>query len=250
MQYKKSRIYIEDIKRAIGNGGFFMGTMILTVILMRTVVGYAQIPGKIPVMEICSLPMALSGFTIFSAAFPSWAYADQYYKERKHNYDYFIASRMTWKRYGIMRIISVGISGGLIMAIPIGIVFVFSCLVGSMELGSLFGGMKVREVIQYWGIPAVLCMKIYLGFLFGVFWALIGFLSSFLIRNKYAPFLIPFILNQFFWVIFKKYPKINPIFLVRGEDLDSYGGSALILTVYCMVIALMIYLFFCRKEHE
>ena len=194
--------------------------------------------------------MALSGFTIFSAAFPSWAYANQYYKEARNHYDYFIVSRMSWKKYGVIRILSVSISGGLIMAIPLGIVFSYSYMIGSRELGYLFEGMKIRAVIQNLGIPMVLCIKTGLGFLFGAFWALVGFLSSFLLKNKYAPFLIPFVLSQFFWVIFQDYPMLNPNHLVRGENLDSYGLSAFLLFVYVFIAALSIFLAFLRKENQ
>lgn len=248
MRHKK--IFLEDLKRSVTNGGFVMGTVILSVILMRTIVGFFQIPGEMPVMEICSMPMALSGFTIFSAAFPSWAYAAQYYKEEKGHYDYFIASRMAWKKYGLMRIFSVSLSGGLIMAIPLAMVFIVSCFVGKMEIGNLFEGMAVRNVMETLGIPAVLCIKTGLGFLFGAFWALVGFLSSFLIKNKYAPFLIPFILNQFLWLLLKDHPWLNPVFLVRGEDLDSYGLSALLLTAYCITAAFGVMVMFWRKGHS
>ncbi|MDC7289318.1 hypothetical protein NXH76_16075 [Blautia schinkii] len=189
-----------------------MGVLVLTVILMRTVLEFAKTPGTTPVLEICSLPMAMSGFTIFSAAFPSWAFANQYYKETKNHYDYFIASRMSWRRYGIMRILSVGISGGLIIAIPLAIVFSYCYLIGSRELGYIFEGMRVRIVIETFGVPAVLCIKVCLGFLFGSFWALVGFLASFLLKNKYAPFLLPFVLSQFFWIIFQNHPALNPNF--------------------------------------
>lgn len=248
MRYKC--IYLEDLKKAVGNVGFAMGILGLTVLLMRTVLVYARIPGTVPVLEICSHPMALSGFTIFSAALPSWAYAGQYYKEKKSHYHYFIASRMSWRSYGRMRIFSVGVSGGLIMAIPLCIVFIFSYLVGSREVGYLFEGMKVREVILELGIPAVLCIKVFLGFLFGAFWAWVGLLASFLLKNKYAPFLVPLILNQFSWSIFHNCQWLNLNRLLRGEDIDSYGMSALLLMVYCAVIATCVYLLFSRKEGQ
>lgn len=248
MGYKQgSNVLLEDLKRAILNPGFVMGVLGLIVILMRTVWYFAMMPGTTTVMEICSYPMALSGFTIFSAAFPSWGYAGRFYKEKKTHYSYFISCRMSWKRYATMKMLSVGISGGLIIAIPLGILFVFAYLVGIKEVGELFWGMHVRDTILNYGIPAVLVIKTCLGGLFGIFWAWMGLLSSMLIKNKYAPYLIPFILNQFFWMLFADYPWLNPIYLVRGEDLDSYSLSALLLFVYCAFVALLLLLGFRRR---
>lgn len=243
-----NNIYLEDIGRAILNMGFMMGALGLTVMLMRTVWYFADVSGGATVMEICSYPMALSGFTVFSAAFPAWGYASQFYKEDKCGYSYFIAARMSWKQYSIMRIVSVSISGGLVIAVPLMILFTFAYTVGNREIGELFQGMYVRDTIINLGIPAVLLIKTCLGALFGVFWSLVGFLSSMLVKNRYAPFLIPFILNQFFWIAFAKYPKLNPIYLVRGEDLDSYGLSATILIIYCVLVASVIMLIFKRRR--
>lgn len=240
-------VWLEDLKRAVLNPGFAMGVLGLSVILMRTVWYFAMTPGTATVMEICSYPMALSGFTIFSAAFPSWGYAGRFYQEEKTHYSYFISCRMSWRRYAAMKMLSAGISGGLIIAIPLGILFAFAYLVGLREPGELFWGMRVRDTILDYGIPAVLVIKTCLGGLFGIFWAWIGLLSSILIKNKYAPYLIPFILNQFFWMLFADHPWLNPIYLVRGEDLDSYGLSALLLAVYCMLTALLLLLGFRRR---
>ena len=90
---------MEDMKRAVINPGFFIGILGLTVMLMRTVWYFKDMPGRVPVMEICSYPMALSGFTVFSAAFPAWGYANQFYKEEKTGYIRFILSRMSWKKF-------------------------------------------------------------------------------------------------------------------------------------------------------
>ncbi len=248
MQCKKNfSIFLEDLKRAILNPGFVMGILGLTILLMRTIWHLRKTPGTIPIMEICSLPMALSGFTIFSAAFPAWAYAAQFYKEEKTQYSYFILSRMSWKRYISMRLFSVGLSGFLIMAVPLGITFCFSYQIGTKEMGTLFQDSQVWDFIVKQGFITVLCIKTCLGGLFGIFWAFVGFLSSLLVKNKYSPFLIPFILNQFFWILFLPYPTLNPVFLVRGEDLDSYGLSALLLILYCGIAALITILLFRRK---
>lgn len=233
------KIFLIDIKRAVWNPGFMIGGLGLSIILMRTVWEFREFPGTVPIMEICSLPMALSEFTIFSAAFPAWGYANQFYKEEKSKYIYFILSRMSWRKYLIMRIFSVSVSGFAIMAIPMGITFGFAYEMGSSEMGSLFSGMHVCDIIVKYGIPVVLCIKTCLGGLYGIFWALIGFGSSLLVKNKYVPYLIPFILNQFFWIVFSEHPKLNPVFLVRGEDLDCYSLSAFILLCYCLIAALV-----------
>lgn len=79
----KNNVYMEDMKRAVINPGFFIGILGLTVMLMRTVWYFKDMPGRIPVMEICSYPMALSGFTVFSAAFPPGDTQISFIKKRK-----------------------------------------------------------------------------------------------------------------------------------------------------------------------
>lgn len=243
-------IYFEDLKNSLKNIGFYLAVFIMTIILMRTVVGFAKMPGTVTVLDICSLPMTMSGFTIFSATFPSWAYAAQFYKEEKNHYDYFIVSRMSWKKYGIMRIISVSVSGGMILSVPLSIVFSFAYLVGKRELGDAFGGMYVRTVIQNIGIPLTLCIKTGLGFLFGSFWALFGLFSSFFLKNRFGPYLVPFIFSQFFWIIFQNFPVFNPNLLVRGEDIDSYLLSGIILAMYNLIIAFACFFAFARRGKQ
>ncbi len=243
----RNNIYLEDIKRAIFNLGFFMGTVGLTIMLMRTVWHFKDMPGQMSVMEICSYPMALSGFTVFSAAFPAWGYANQFYKEERTGYSRLILSRISCKNYILMRMMSTCISGGLVIALPLTLLFIFAYCISNGEAGDLFQGMHVQETILCLGVPIVLLIKTGLGALFGVLWALVGMLASLLAKNKYAPFVIPFILNQFLWIVLAKYPGLNPVFLVRGEDLDSYGVSAVLLVGYCIFIGSIIGLVMRRR---
>lgn len=231
-----------DIKRGIINVGWFMSMLLVIIILYRPLRGCFRNIGLMHVLEWATLPMALSGFSVFAAVFPVMGYSNSFYYDFSTGYLRFILSRMSWKKYGVMRIISVGISGGTILAIPFSFIFVICYMVGNRGslAGRLYEGTQVEIFIEQYGIIAVLIVKVILGFLFGALWALIGYCVSCFISNKYVALLCPFVIYQFMWILLFKLPLFNPIFLMRGDDLDSYFLSGAMLIIYIILTCIII----------
>ena len=236
------KIFVLDIKRGIINLGWLMSAFLVMIILYRPLRGCFSNIGLMHVLEWVTLPMALSGFSVFAAVFPVMGYSNSFYYDFTTGYLRFILSRMSWKKYGVMRIISVGISGGTILAVPFSAVFAICYMVG--DKGSLaerlYEGTRVGIFIEQYGIIAALTAKVILGFLFGALWALTGYCVSCFILNKYAALLCPFVIYQFMWILLFKLPLFNPIFLMRGDDLDSYFLSGMMLIIYILLTCIII----------
>lgn len=231
-----------DIRRGIINIGWLMSMILVTIILYRPMRGCFRNIGLMHVLEWVTLPMAISGFSVFAAAFPVMGYSNSFYYDFSTGYLRFILSRMSWKKYGIMRMISVGISGGTILAVPFSIIFSICYMVGDKGslAGRLYEGSQVGIFIEQHGIVATLAAKLILGFLFGSLWALTGYCVSCFIINKYVALLCPFVIYQFMWILLFKVPLLNPIFLMKGDDLDSYYLSGIMLIIYNIFICVVI----------
>lgn len=237
------KVLASDIRRGIFNTGWCLSVIVLTFLLYRPLKGCFGYKGTVHVLELATYPMALSGFTLFAAVFPVMGYSCSFYQDFTSGYLYDILSRMSLKKYGWMRILSAGISGGLSIAVPFTVIFTVCYMVGkkgSLD-GRLYDGTNVGLFVEKYGTVCTLAAKVVLGFLFGMMWALVGIALSMFIVNKYVALIGPFIFYQFMWIVLYKVPVLNPIFLVRGDDLDSYGlsGSILVLYILCLCALIM-----------
>lgn len=85
----------------------------LSGLFIHAIRANTNLDGSVSTYEIISVAMALSGFTPFAAIFPALGYSVVFYEEYHSGYLKMITSRMSWKRYGINRIIAVAVSGEL-----------------------------------------------------------------------------------------------------------------------------------------
>ena len=231
-----------DIKRGIVNINWLTSVILLVIVLYRPLRGCFDNIGLMHVLEWVTLPMALSGFSVFAAVFPVLGYSNSFYNDYNTGYIRFILTRMSWKKYGIMRIISVGVSGGLTLGIPFTIIFIICYIVGDKGslAGRLYAGTHIELFVEQYGIVITLIVKVLLGFLVGALWALVGYCVSLFVLNKYMALVCPFVIYQFMWIILFKFPLFNPIFLMRGDDLDSYLVSGVMLIIYISLVCIMI----------
>lgn len=236
------KILVLDIRRGIFNVSWLISILVAIYILYRPLRGCFSNIGLIHVLEWATLPMALSGFSVFAAVFPVFGYSNSFYYDYSTGYLRFILARMNWKKYGLMRIISVGLSGGSILAIPFCVIFTICFIVGDKGslAGRLYEGTQIGIFVEQYGIIATLVAKVILGFLFGALWALVGYCVSCFLTNKYVALICPFVIYQFMWIILFKVPLLNPIFLMRGDDLDSYFLSGLMLMIYIILTCVII----------
>lgn len=165
--------------------------------------------------------MAASGFAVFLPVFPVLGYASAFCGEYESGYYRLMLSRMKPRKYAQTRMISVALSGGVIVAVPLLLI----CLVAVyMEVPAPAGvsALRVEEDLEMvvlgltYGVGAMIAVKVLLAFLCGAAWALAGLAFAVWMPNKYVALIAPFVLYQSLHILATK--SINPALLVRGDD--------------------------------
>lgn len=237
------RFFITDMKRALSSKGFFAATALLLAIFIHAIRVNTNFEGNVSTYEIIVSAMALSGFTPFAAIFPVMGYASAFCEEYHSGYLKMITARMAWKQYGMVRMITTGVSGGIVIAFPFAVVNLIGYLWGEhgMPDSGLYAGTRMQYYLEHYGDAYILIGKVLLGFLFGAMWALVGLAFSVWICNRYVSLIAPFVLYEVMWQLLYRYPVLNPIYLVRGDDLDSYPLSALMEIMYILLAIIIIW---------
>ena len=144
-------------------------------------------------------------------------------------------------KFARVRIISVALSGGAIVALP----YLFICLLAvALEtpemadmnsLGLNASGvnvLKIPEDIEMakigmtYGIGLMVALKVLLGFLFGAAWALVGLAFAVWMPNQYVALIAPFVLYESLYILMPS-NRLNPALLVRGDDAGHLLSAAL-----------------------
>ena len=188
-----------------------------------------------------------SGFSPFAAIFPVLAYSTVYCKEYDSGYLRMVLHRAGYAGFAKVRIVTVAVSGGLMIALP----FLAACLIAyaggahgipaGVDEGLLEGSKIIEGIVKY-GDWYVIAGKTLMGFLFGALWALVGFAFAVWIPNRYVGLLAPFVLYEALWM-FLGFVPYNPGFLVSGGNVDhgNFPLAAFIDAVYIGVTVAVIY---------
>ena len=176
--------------------------------------------------------LAASGFIVFLPVFPVLGYASNFCAEYESGYYRLILSRMKPQKYAQARIISVALSGGVIVAVPYLLLCLAAVHSGVPEITSntvrVDPDLEMVVIAQTYGVGVMVAVKVLLGFLFGAAWALIGLAFAVWMPNKYVSLIAPFVLYQSMWIFL---PSIlNPAELVRGDD----AGHLLSVVMECV----------------
>ncbi len=126
-----------------------------------------------------------------------------------------IYSRMLPGKYALTRIVTVALSGGTMLAVP---------FIIALNYGEWY--------IFLW--------KVILGFLFGCIWALAGLAFAVWLPNKYVALIAPFVLYEAMWLALGKIPVLNPIYLMRGDDLNNYPLSGFMECIYILLASFVV----------
>lgn len=215
------KFLLQDIKRSFMNMGFVAGFCGLSALFAYNFVTESLHSGSVYYAIVNIL--AASGFIVFLPVFPVLGYASNFCGEYESGYYRMILSRMKPQKYAQVRIISVALSGGAIVAIP----YLLLCLaavhsgvpVMTTDVNTLRVDSDLEMVViaQTYGVGVMVAVKVLLGFLFGAAWALVGLAFAVWMPNKYVSLIAPFVLYQSMWIFL---PSIlNPAELVRGDDV-------------------------------
>lgn len=245
----KKKFVSEDMKRAFSCKGFWVALIGLTIIFLHGIQANTNFEIEVSTYEIIANAMALSGFSPFAAIFPVLGYSVSFCEEYHSGYLRLITSRMGWKSYAVARLISIGLSGGMITGIPISIVCLVGYFRGVLEIPGFYLRTRMQFYIEHYGDWYILTGKCILGFLFGTLWALIGMAFSVWFCNRYVSLIAPFVLYEVLWMLLYEVRWLNPIYLIRGDSLNNYPLSGCMELVYIMITVFVIWLGLSRRCH-
>lgn len=217
--------------------------ILLTSLFINGYIDFSNgIYGGGDLLNVYTVPFAMSSFVIFAGLFPGIPYAFSYLEERNSGYLRFIQLRMPRKKYARQKIFFTGLSGGISMLLPAIFIFIVIDLLSVDETPdnktAIFETLVWGPWMYVAGGRLVLFFKAILMFLFGVMWSELALLISHIFRNKYVAFVMPFLIFELTWILFP-IPELNPVLLIRG---DFELGTPLIFmyAVYLVYIALLV----------
>lgn len=233
--------FLQDLKRSFFNRGFFAGLLAVTCILVSAAF-HAPLDRSRSSYFIMTEVFAASGFGPFAAIFPGLAYASVFCEEYGSGYLKMIYARMLPKKFAVTRIVTVALSGGTMLAVPFTLVLgiAYCCGILGIPTGSdegLMEGAKLLIYIEKYGDWYIFLWKVILGFLFGCIWALAGLAFAVWIPNKYVALIAPFVLYESMWLALGKVMVLNPIYLMRGDDLNNYPLSGFMECMYILLVS-------------
>lgn len=236
--------FLQDLKRSFLNKGFFAGLFAVTCILVSAAF-HAPLDRSRSSYFIMIEVFAASGFTPFAAIFPGLAYAAVYCEEYSSGYIKMIYSRMLPGKFALTRIVTVALSGGTMLAVPfiivLGIAYCFG--IPGIPTGSdegLLAGTALVFYIENYGEWYIFLWKVILGFLFGGIWALAGLAFAVWFSNKYVALIAPFVLYEAMWLALGELSVLNPMYLMRGDDLNNYPLSGFMECIYILLVSFVV----------
>lgn len=229
----------QDLKRSFLNVGFLAGMIAVTWILVDAVF-QAPLDRSRSSYYILANVESASGFGPFAAVFPSLAYSSVFCEEYNSGYLKMVLTRMSYKKFGAMRLATTALSGGTMLAVPVSLALgmAYGFGVPGIPVGSdagLLDSALELAYIEAYGDGFVFAGKVLLTFLFGCIWAVAGLAFAVWIPNKYVSLIAPFVLYESMWVGFYNLPLLNPIWLRCG--VCSYPLSALVEFIYILLAA-------------
>lgn len=237
-------------KLCIGDGmertSIFNRRMLLAVCLAVILMGHTylrepNLTGQ-DVLGLVLLPMSTAMFGPFACIFPALPYSMSFAEEYNTSFSRFVLIRSNRKKYAFKKTLSVGISGGIMMAAALGIIFGIAVIFGKPSDGNCetfsYDGTIWYPYLAIWGGKFVLLLKLFLGVLFGMIWSQACLLFSVISLNRYVAFIGTFIIYQFLWQALAS-SKWNPIYLLWG----NVGGYTDIWEPYAFQSLMIIVLF-------
>lgn len=236
--------FLQDLKRSFLNRGFLSGLIIVTWILVSAAFHVPLNRSRSSYFIMIEV-FAASGFTPFAAIFPGLAYSAVFCEEYSSGYLKMIYSRMLPRKFAFTRIVTVALSGGMMLTIPFIIVLsiAYCCGIPGIPAGSdegLMAGTAMVFYIENYGEWYIFLWKVILGFLFGGMWALAGLAFAVWFPNKYVALIAPFVLYEAMWLALGKISVLNPIYLMRGDDLNNYPLSGFMECVYILLVSFVV----------
>ena len=189
-----------DIKRSFANWGFLAGCLGLGALIAYNFVTESLHSGS-PYYAIVNI-LAASGFTVFLPVFPVLGYASRFCGEYESGYYRLILARMKLQKFARIRIVSVALSGGGIVALPYLLICLAAVYLEAPELAaSGADALRVESDIE----------MVVIGQTYGI-----GVMVAVWMPNPYVPLIAPFVLYESLYILMPG--NLNPAALVCGDD--------------------------------
>ena len=220
--------------------GFLVGAGGLTAMFLYTAVTWSGLNGLQDSYFILVDAWAISGFIPLLPVFPVLPYASRFCEEYGSGYYRMIFTRMSRERFALVRMTSVGLSGGVAVAVPVLILCLAADWFGISEITDINalrvpGDLKMVVIAMKYGYGTLVFLKVLLGFLFGATWAMVGLAFAVWFLNKYVSLIGPFVLYEALWILCDgKLRILSPTQLVRGDGVDYGAGYGLPLALECV----------------
>ena len=199
---------------------------------------------KTATVTMLSNVYALSQYVLFAGMFPGSPYALTFLDESRSGYQKYILGRMSYKAYIFQKISGSLISGMMVTGIPY---IIMAMIIRTGTMAATVNNINQdpeqwmwSSVIMIGGGIVVIAGKGVLCMLFGGMWSLLTMFVSMVVSNRYAAFILPFIIYQVIWLIFP-IRQLNPVFLIRS-DFDGSMKIGVPFFVFLVYIILLIFL--------
>lgn len=215
------RFLMRDIKRGFGNAGFWAGFGGLGGLFLFSIFSEGYLGAEPDSYFMIVNILAASGFIVFVPVFPVLGYSSSFCEEYESGYYRMILARMGMKKYARTRMISAGLSGGVIVGLPMLLYCLFAGYFGTAEITDVNAlrvdaDVEMVQIALRYGYAAMAALKVLLCFLFGSLWALVGLAFAVWIPNRYVSLLAPFVLYESLSILMPR--PLPPSALVRGDD--------------------------------
>lgn len=230
-----------DIKRAFCSIGFLIsviGIWLVYYVGARSEISYAS-----DVLLLFKYSTGASGFNKIIILFCALPYTTSFCVDWNSKYIRSISIRMgSKKNYAICKIIACALSSGI--AVALGLILFIVPLTFKIPLVSTTGGNFEAFATQTLGGELLVkghyvmyfAIYIYLAFLSGAFWSLVGLWISAYIPNKFVALFMPFITLYVFNLMTRSFPLCLQFNKVTNGDC-LIGGTFMSL-IYATVLAI------------
>lgn len=193
-------------------------------------------------LELITDMFASSGFTPFAVVICLLPYSTIFCDEYRSSAARYAIVRTSRRAYAVGKIVSVCLSGVVVMTVAASVVFAVAFAIGSRSPDASVPDWFINapQWAKYgqnrqWG--AIAGYKIIFAALFGGVWALAGLLCSAVFLDRFVGLVVPFAIYQGLWGLLDKSP-FNPVRLLRGDATQIQSVGFVIGVQSCAILLL------------
>lgn len=214
------KLLLVDVRRLLHAPRLYISFAIALAVLLRPLIDEIQFWHIKSPMQLLSGSLNASDYSGFAALFSVLPFADSFCVDHDSAFSYSIAVRCGCRKYALSRVITVALSGAIVIGGSILLTILICCACAGMPESSDSIAFMSETLWAYEGLLespfAIYVLKTGLGIVFGMEWALLGLAVSTIVQNKYMTLILPFLVYQVLWILLSDLP-INPVYLLKCD---------------------------------